>query len=356
MDNLLKELILIETMIGRTQKMSAYIIQYLELNGVQYVVDDIGNIYATKGSSKTYNCIVAHMDTVHKEFPNLVFEQDGIIYAFKDHRQVGTGGDDKVGVYACLSLLAKYDSLKAAFFIDEEVGCVGSSYADMAFFKDCNLVCQLDRQGSHEITDSIGGTPMLSKAFKKRFRQVINGSGFKYVSGGMTDVQQLRKNGLKCCAFNLACGYYYPHTDNEVICVNDMEDAINLVCAIFDVTNKPIDGPNITNSHYFDRYNWYDGWQKKDVKQTRRTAIKEDLFDFDDSFVEDDEMQINQLENKSIEYDNNNLTYDEYKDYLNWNFGLCLYTEYEVSQFCTAVRIFGADEALNQYQETKFQP
>lgn len=58
----------------------------------------------------------------------------------RNEKNEGLGADDKNGIWIALKCLRKYDSLKLAFFVSEEVGCVGSGKAVMDFFNDC-LLC-----------------------------------------------------------------------------------------------------------------------------------------------------------------------------------------------------------------------
>ena len=40
--------------------------------------------------------------------------------------------------------------------------------------------------------------------------------GYTPTEGMMTDVEQLKENGLNISCINLSCGYYEPHTDNDI--------------------------------------------------------------------------------------------------------------------------------------------
>ena len=44
----------------------------------------------------------------------------------------------------------------------------------------------------------------------------------------MTDVEQLKENGLNVSCINISCGYYEPHTDNEFTDKNDL-----MKCLVF---------------------------------------------------------------------------------------------------------------------------
>ena len=48
--------------------------------------------------------------------------------------------------------------------------------------------------------------------------------GYKETDGLMTDIEQLKEQGLNVSCVNLSCGYYEPHTDNEY---TDKKDLLN---------------------------------------------------------------------------------------------------------------------------------
>lgn len=62
---LLEELYNVSSPSGEENDMQLFILQRLESLGVDYTIDAVGNIYATKGKARTYPCVVAHMDEVH---------------------------------------------------------------------------------------------------------------------------------------------------------------------------------------------------------------------------------------------------------------------------------------------------
>ena len=87
----------------------------------------MSNIYCTKGETETYPCVVAHTDTVHNNTyidvrTELKENSKGVLKeAYKGYNKIGKptgiGGDDKAGVFACLTLLTELPVLKAAFFV-----------------------------------------------------------------------------------------------------------------------------------------------------------------------------------------------------------------------------------------------
>jgi len=189
--------------------------------------DESGNIYVTKGRADTYPCIVSHIDTVH----NIIPEQDylvlnnGLEFFAIDvglKRPTGIGGDDNNGIYCCLDNLIREDDIKLAFFVDEEIGCVGSSACDMKFFEDVSFVLQADRQGYNDVVNNIGGTIMFGNDFWDSISDTLDDYSRTVTSGGMTDVMQLAHNGLEVAMANFSCGYYKPHTDKEYVVIDEL--------------------------------------------------------------------------------------------------------------------------------------
>lgn len=230
---------------------------------------DEGNIYVTKGSAKTYPCVASHMDTVHSLHPNSrVFNFNGKLFSvdFQSMKRIGTGGDDKVGVFVCLEMLRQFDNIKLVFFRDEEVGCLGSSKADMNFFEDVSLVMQCDRKGYKDFVNSISGTKLYTKEFSEAIQETLKKWGKKETSGGLTDVYQLAENGVGVCVANMSCGYHDPHTDNEYCIVNQVMDTSDFVKDL--ILAVHVDGETWDIKHdVWSSYRSYGGWDGYEGQQ-----------------------------------------------------------------------------------------
>ena len=245
----LKEVMSVQSETYKTEDMDRYLYEeYLTISHKDpdnYTYDyDKGNTYITKGKAKSYPCVIAHTDTVHDIHKNLtVFEGNGSMFAMDMSIgvQVGIGGDDKVGIYVALEMLRKKDILKVAFFRDEEHGCLGSQEANMSFFKNVEFVLQCDRQGYKDFVNTIYGTDLFDDKFSEAVAPILN----KYdkeetTQGGLTDVYQLVENGLDVCVANLSCGYYRPHSDDEIIILEDVFNTRDTVEEIIDTLGGKI--------------------------------------------------------------------------------------------------------------------
>ena len=145
----LKQVLSVPTKSRQEGLMVEFLTNYLKEKNYDFYLDAMSNIYVTKKTSddvEYFPCVVSHTDTVHKlDTINVVQEylpntQGEIKLALKAYNNMdeptGIGGDDKCGVFACLSLLEILPNLKVAFFVSEEIGCVGSLKADKAFFNN----------------------------------------------------------------------------------------------------------------------------------------------------------------------------------------------------------------------------
>lgn len=229
---LLKELYGISARTHQEKDMIAFVSQRLSDLGVTFIVDETGNIYATKGNSDTYPCIAAHLDEVHeareKGYEVLVVRDEFIIGFNSGKREFnGIGADDKNGIWVCLKCLERFDNLKCVFFVGEEQGCIGSHQADMKFFDDCRFVLQCDRKGNSDFISNIYGNPLCSSQFIKDAS--LGEHGYKEERGMQTDVQTLRQRGLEISCANISCGYYYPHTPHEMTNIADLKKCLTLV-------------------------------------------------------------------------------------------------------------------------------
>ena len=237
----------------KTKLMQEFILDKLsKMNNVTFFQDKLGNIFATKEDKKDkkkilFPTMACHIDTVHRIIPNKHYkvleierEKDTILFALNtsDMSNTGIGGDDKVGIAITLHLLNSdsFPNFKAAFFVDEEIGCVGSRQADMSFFEDSTCVLQCDRKGYGDFVKEISWTELYSKKFSKKIKETLFEFGLKEVSGGMTDVQMIAEQTDVCVA-NMGCGYYNPHQDNEYISVNDVERIAELCSKILTITS-----------------------------------------------------------------------------------------------------------------------
>jgi putative aminopeptidase FrvX len=229
---LLKALYRISSPSGMEDGMIRFIVRRLEALGVDYSVDRVGNIFATKGHADTYPCLVAHTDEVHhrgRQRFEVVDLRGELLFGYDRRARAfaGIGADDKNGIWVCLKSLEEFDVLKCAFFVDEERGSLGSGAADMRFFDDCRFVVQCDRKGSGDLVTSINGLELCSDEFVRAVQPARY--GYAPTHGLHTDVFTLKSRGLAVSCVNLSCGYYLPHTDCEHTIIRDLHKCLRFV-------------------------------------------------------------------------------------------------------------------------------
>lgn len=230
---LLFQLYAIHSPSGNEKKMRKFLKKYITKNcGECTIVQDaFGNLLVTKGVSETYPCLASHIDQVQrnhsKDFYCCVVGDHVLGYSQKSMAQQGLGADDKNGIFVCLECLRKYDVMKCAFFVGEEVGCVGSSKVDLAFFKDCRYIVEPDRMNGHDLITSMGVGDVCSGGFI-----VALGAeqyGYKEAVGSITDVGELVERGVGISCLNLSCGYYHAHTDHEITVLPELQNCLYFV-------------------------------------------------------------------------------------------------------------------------------
>ena len=240
------------------KKMRRFIKRWIinNISNTHITTDLKGNIYVTKGIAENYPCIVSHIDQVQKTHSRdfVCIESEDVIFGYspKNHRQEGLGADDKNGIWIALKCLQKYPVMKAAFFVEEEIGCRGSAQADIAFFTDCRFVIQCDRRGNKDLITSISFTELCSDEFIKATDHQL--FGYKPEDGMMTDVLELKERGIEVSCINMSCGYYRPHTDQEFTDKNDLLNCLAFVEHI--IENCTTVYPHEYESSYYGYYNW----------------------------------------------------------------------------------------------------
>lgn len=271
----------VQSVSNNTTKMQKFIKRELrKIEGVTFYTRK-GNIYATKGEADTYPCMVSHTDTVHEIVSGYqVYVAGKQYFALKNGKKpTGVGGDDKVGIFICLQALIEMDVCKAAFFRDEEIGCIGSSEADMDFFKDVGFALQCDRKGNSDFVTDIWGQ-ISSEEFQDDIYDIVSSHGYKFSDGGLTDVRQLADNGIGVSVANMSCGYYNPHTKDEFIDVDDVENCLNMCLAILkEHGNKRYEytyREKTYYSSYSSRYgteDYWDSWGRPHYKKTEDEKV-----------------------------------------------------------------------------------
>lgn len=247
--DLLKEVLSVPTKTYKEDKMVEYLTNWLTENNIEFFVDAYKNVYATKKDNTPkdenffYPCVVSHTDTVHELDSIFIQEQkmknaqdefkDSLFALNSDGKPTGIGGDDKCGVFACLTLLQELPNLKAAFFVSEETGCHGSHKANTGFFANIGYVIQFDAPENWMITEKCFGQLLFdrnSEFFETCDKVLTEGMDsrlMEYMVHPYTDVYALRKSFDISC-INFSIGYYNYHTRNEYVVIEDVFNGIEM--------------------------------------------------------------------------------------------------------------------------------
>ena len=246
---LLKQVLSVPTKTYQEDLMVEFLVNWLTENKIEHFVDEHNNVYAVKQEISDipvdfyFPCVIAHTDTVHnidvinireEMLPNTQKEIKLAYKAYNDSNfPTGIGGDDKCGVFACLTLLKELPYLKAAFFVSEETGCHGSKKANEDFFKNVGYGIQFDAPENWMITEECYGQVLFDRdseffdACDEVLTKGMVNENMQYMIHPYTDVYALRgKFDFSCINFSI--GYYNYHTPNEYVVVEDVFNGINM--------------------------------------------------------------------------------------------------------------------------------
>lgn len=221
-------------------------------------------------------CLTAHLDTVHKELVNTVYEyqKDGD-YLISSPQ--GIGGDDRCGVYMITQLLNKGYKPYVVFCEDEEIGCQGSekftktSYIDE--LKECKYIIELDRANANDSVYYDCDNPEFEDFITKTI-------GYKTAWGSCSDISELCP-ACEVAGVNLSCGYYNAHTLGEYVSMNEMnrttdavEKLLNTKCEQFEYIERVYVSYSGSYGNWYDKYvdTYYTSNSKTESEQKVKTG------------------------------------------------------------------------------------
>lgn len=284
----------------RQNEIAYKVLSYLQDIKAKFEIttDEYGNFYIVKGESEIYPCVVAHLDQVHKVYKNYEIKQrDDILWAMTWYDgkfdQVGTGGDDLVGVWTCLEALLELPSVKVVLFKDEEVGCRGSGKCDISFFKDCSFILQADRrQDTLDMIHHTNGVNTTSLEFDSALQPIMSKYGYDFNDGTMTDVGELVIKGCGCSAVNISCGYYRAHYDREVVSISGAMTCRQMMLEIC----TDLGSFRYKHVKQTPNYGNYGGWGSADLIDS---DFDDDDFEGDTDYVRHTKKECPQCEDKT---------------------------------------------------------
>jgi len=203
------------------EKIIAYLIDFANLNKLEFKKDDAGNLLVTKPafhSKKDSPPIIlqSHVDMVCEKNSNVVHDfNNDPLHTFIEGDWVkakGTtlGADDGVGVAAMMAILSDPDlvhgSLECLFTIDEETGLTGAFELSAGFLKGKTLI-NLDSEDEGELFIGCAGGIDTSAIFNYTYQPVFESYKAYLVSvtglqGGHSgdEIHRNRGNAIKIMA------------------------------------------------------------------------------------------------------------------------------------------------------------
>lgn len=203
-----------------------------------------GMAFGTKGDPEVIRpFFIAHADTVHKIAPDdryaiSTYDDRGrtVYYAYDPttNMQRGVGGDDKCGIFVAIEAARSLPNASVIITRDEEIGCIGARLIESHDIEKASALIQADRRGNTDAVRHGGGTPLSSAEWQWHVDDILHEHGFTWTDAGvMTDVFELHWTGAaSVSAINLSAGYWHPHTDREVIVLEQLMNTLSLAIAL----------------------------------------------------------------------------------------------------------------------------
>jgi hypothetical protein len=232
--DLLMKVLAVPTQTHCEDQMVRWLLAYFAAKGIHAECDELGNVYATKGTlqpGEHYPCVIAHTDTVHWPRPVDIYLQDDRLLAMdEDGLQAGTGGDNKAGIFIGLELFARHEVIKGAFFVSEEVGCIGSRGCRREFFADVGYAMMFDSPCDDIVSYSCAGYRLFPDEgpFVEKFLPLLDRFGMtNWQHHPYTDAGMIKSMFDFPCP-NLPGGYFRFHTREEYVVPEAVAASIEL--------------------------------------------------------------------------------------------------------------------------------
>lgn len=239
---LMYEMMSVPTYSNYEYRMVTWLILWARKHNIEHKFDDYGNLYFIKGKPANghfYPCVTAHLDTVQNKAKAYVLTGAELDLKTRVNTKgqhevyidgMGTGSDDKNAILIALHMFEKFDTLKGAFYLGEEIGCLGSKNMDVKFFDDVSYVIGFD---SPELNRAawrlLGNIKMFTADFyKKHMKPICDKYGMtKFYSESVTDEANItEKTGLM--TMNFGNGGYNAHATNEYFIVEEVDHALSM--------------------------------------------------------------------------------------------------------------------------------
>lgn len=239
---LLTEILRTQSVSRQTKRMRNLMRVRLEEAGMHVEMRD-RQIFARKGRKSPVPFIVAHSDTVYPIVPNenyriaWDFNSGSVKYYAEDPKEKkrrGIGGDDKCGLFVALQIAQNMNDVGVIITTDEEIGCVGAKRVKKEDLEDASVLIQADRRGGTDAVKRISGFDISGEDWQEHVETSVKSHGYTWHTwGANTDVFAMQgTEAASVSAVNLSAGYHLPHTENDWIDEEQLENAFELALAL----------------------------------------------------------------------------------------------------------------------------
>ena len=234
----IKKVMSVPSCSGKESMLREFIERYADERGMAHCRDGKGNLYLTKGATDGhYPCLVNHMDTVQDWQGAFVDRHEPLDVQERVRggrtelytKEGGIGADDKLGCAIALALVDALPVAKAAFFVEEELGMLGSRELDVDWFADAGFCLSNDSPDRNRASRTCSNRLLYSDSFFKEILQPVcaRHGVTRFNDEPFTDVTQIRdKTNVMC--FNVGNGGVLAHSRNEYLVVEDAQNAYAL--------------------------------------------------------------------------------------------------------------------------------
>lgn len=235
----IKEVLSVPSCYGKETMLREYIERFADERGIAHHRDGKGNLYLVKGNSGggCYPCLVNHMDTVQTWQGSFVDRHELLDVRERvrgGHTELytadgGIGADDKLGCAIALGLVDVLPVAKAVFFVEEELGMLGSRELDVGWFGDVGFCLSLDSPERNRASRTCSGRLLYSESFFGEILQPIcaRHGVTRFNAEPFTDVTQIRDKTRVMC-FNVGNGGQLAHSASEYLVAEDAQSAFAL--------------------------------------------------------------------------------------------------------------------------------
>uniref|UniRef100_A0A6M3JU52 Peptidase M28 domain-containing protein n=1 Tax=viral metagenome TaxID=1070528 RepID=A0A6M3JU52_9ZZZZ len=274
---LLKELYLIYSPSEHEEEMSNFVQKTLSDMSVKFEVDNHRQIFSLK---KGTPLLVAHMDQVSSSKLEKVWHHNDTM--------VGTGNlgaDDKNGIFILLKLIREFrDKVSFIFSVCEE-NCSSTNNISQVLTPNKALIKEMlyglvfDRRNGSDIIGAKNN--YCTDDFDTVLESLGKGFGYHSTSGSFSDCNAI-SNELSCA--NISCGYYNPHSSNEITIISELENSLNFGRKIISEIKTRFDPPkkHFSSSTYHYKPTTYIG------NKTNKSDILHKCLKCDEIFSEED--------------------------------------------------------------------